>query len=111
MHGGLEVRDPIYASRILVDPYSARILVSVSKKAKSVQQISEECSIPIAVCYRRVRELEKAGYIKCVGRALTREGKRVSLYKTHLCKADIKFENGVWRAVIIFEDGAMFRLP
>jgi predicted transcriptional regulator len=86
--------DPLEASRLITDEYSAKILVATFKKPKSAIELSREYGIPIAACYRRIHALEKEGLIKCVERALTQKGKRISLYLSQLKNAYIFFENG-----------------
>jgi hypothetical protein len=89
--------DPLEASRLVTDEYSAKILVATFKKPKSAIELSREYGIPIAACYRRIHALEAAGLIKCVERALTRKGKRISMYLSQLRNAYIFFENGKLR--------------
>lgn len=89
--------DPLEASRLITDEYSAKILVATYKKAKSAIELSREYGIPIAACYRRIHALENAGLLSCVERALTQKGKRISLYMSQLRNAYIFFENGKLR--------------
>lgn len=89
--------DPLEASRLITDEYSAKILVATFKKARSAIELSREYGIPIAACYRRIHALEKAGLLTCVERALTQKGKRISLYMSQLRNAYIFFENGKLR--------------
>lgn len=86
--------DPLEASRLVTDEYSAKILVATFKKAKSAIDLSREYGIPIAACYRRIHALEHAGLLRCTERALTQKGKRISLYMSQLKNAYIFFENG-----------------
>lgn len=48
--------------------------------------------IPIAVCYRRVNILEKAGLLKGTSTLLTQEGKRVVTYKSNLLSPTILYD-------------------
>ena len=89
-----EIVDPLEASRLVTDEYSAKILVATFKKPKSAIDLSREYGIPIAACYRRIHALERAGLIRCTERALTQKGKRISLYMSQLKNAYIFFENG-----------------
>ena len=89
-----EIVDPLEASRLVTDEYSAKILVATFKKPKSAIDLSREYGIPIAACYRRIHGLERAGLIRCTERALTQKGKRISLYMSQLKNAYIFFENG-----------------
>ena len=97
--------DPLEASRLVTDEYSAKILVATFKKPKSAIELSREYGIPIAACYRRIHALEGAGLLACVERALTRKGKRISLYQSQLRNAYIFFENGKLRVRFQFATG------
>src|SRR5437899_11268325 len=85
--------DPLEASRLVTDEYSAKILVATFKKPKSAIDLSREYGIPIAACYRRIHALERAALIRCAECALTQKGKRISLYMSQLKNASILVEN------------------
>jgi DNA-binding Lrp family transcriptional regulator len=78
----------------LTDEYSVKILVATIRAPKSAQEISQAFGIPIAACYRRLRELEAKGLVVCTERRLSREGKRVSYYVSMLKSAYVFFESG-----------------
>jgi len=101
----MKTLDPLEASRLVTDEYSAKILVATFKKPKSAIDLSREYGIPIAACYRRIHALEQAGLLACVERALTRKGKRISLYQSQLRNAYIFFENGTLRVRFQFSTG------
>lgn len=84
--------DPIEIAQLLTDRYAAKILIATSRRAKSAIEISEQFGIPLAQCYRRIHDLEKAGLIKAVDRVLTREGKRIYLYKALVKSVQIYYE-------------------
>ena len=65
--------DIFEASHMITDKYSVRILVGTAKKPKSAIELSEKYGIPIAACYRKIKELERAGLLRCVERRLTRK--------------------------------------
>lgn len=90
--------NPLEASQLLTDEYSAKILLGTYKRKISAQEISARYGIPIAACYRKIRILEEAGLIECVDRVLTQKGKRKNLYTSRLKNAYIFFENGRLRA-------------
>jgi len=90
--------NPLEASQLLTDEYSAKILLATYKRKISAQEISGLYGIPIAACYRKIRTLEEAGLIECVERILTQKGKRKNLYTSRLKTAYIYFENGKLRA-------------
>jgi predicted transcriptional regulator len=97
--------DPLEASRIVTDEYSAKILVATFKRPRSAIELSREYGIPIAACYRRIHALENAGLVRCVERALTQKGKRISLYLSQLRNAYIFFENGRLRVRFQLSNG------
>ncbi len=90
--------NPLQASQLLTDEYSAKILLATYKRKISAQEISARYGIPIAACYRKIRVLEEAGLIECVDRVLTQKGKRKNLYTSRLRNAYIFFESGRLRA-------------
>ena len=78
----------------LSDPYSIKILGATLHRPLDAITMSNMLDIPIAVCYRRIRELEELGLVEKVGRKLTRRGKWINLYKAKLKDAEIRMENG-----------------
>ena len=99
--------NPLQASQLLTDEYSAKILLATYKRRISAQEISQRYGIPIAACYRKIRTLEEAGLIQCVDRILTQKGKRKNLYTSCLKNAYIFFENGRLRARFQLATGAV----
>ena len=99
--------NPLQASQLLTDEYSAKILLATYKRRISAQEISLRYGIPIAACYRKIRTLEEAGLIQCVDRILTQKGKRKNLYTSCLKNAYIFFENGRLRARFQLATGAV----
>jgi predicted transcriptional regulator len=92
-------------SQLLTDEYSVKILVATLRCPHSVQEISSEYAIPIAACYRRIRELEKFGLVRCNERRLSRGGKRISYYISLLKNAYVFFENGKLRVKFQLKTG------
>ncbi len=92
-------------SRLLTEESSGKILLATMGKAKSAYELSEKYGIPIAVCYRKIKLLEDSGLIFCAERRLTREGKRISLYKSYVRNAQILFERNKIRAKLEMIDG------
>ena len=96
---------PLEASQLLTDEYSAKILLATYKRRISAQEISRQYGIPIAACYRKIHELEEAGFLECVERILTNKGKRKSIYTSRLRNAYIFFENGKLRVRFQLDSG------
>ena len=73
------------------DRYTLLILAGTYQRECTAQELAEQYNIPIAVCYRRIKALEKIGLIRCTGRALTNKGKRVNLYKSMVKAVHLHF--------------------
>ena len=99
--------DSFEASKIITDEYAARILIATYSKAMNAIELSRELDIPIAACYRRIHTLENAGLLIMTERALTRQGKRISMYKSNLKNAYIFLENGKLRVRFELVNGQM----
>ena len=99
--------DSFEASKIVTDEYSAKILIATYTKSMNAIELSRILDIPIAACYRRIHTLEKAGLLKLTERALTRQGKRISMYQSNLKNAYIFLENGKLRVRFELVSGQM----
>lgn len=86
--------DLLGKSRLLTDEYAVKILMATVRSPRSAQQISGQFGIPIAACYRRIKDLEMAGLIRCTERRLSRQGKRVCYYQSRVRTAALQYENG-----------------
>lgn len=95
-------------SRLLTDDYAERILVATHADPRSVQEISDTYDIPIAACYRKVHELEDAGFLKVAQIVTTSKGKAMKLYQAVLKSAHLRFEEGFFKVKFEFhEDSKM----
>ncbi len=92
-------------SRLMTDLYSAKIILSTMGKVMSAQELSDMLEIPIAACYRKIKQLEGAGLLGCVERRLTQSGKRVCYYRSQVKTASIEFSEGRVVACIKKTDG------
>ncbi len=100
--------------KILMDETNLKILSATTFKPRSARELSYIFAIPLASCYRKIKELEQQGLIKAVSRELTREGKRFSKYQSQVGSVKIAFENGhlkmqlqlAWRQTITIEESA-----
>ncbi len=96
--------DPKYLSQLLVDEYVMKILTASFNKPMSTQQLSLEFGIPIAVCYRKVRELLAADLLKKDKKVLTSRGKWVQLYRSKLKGAYVFLERNELRVRLELAD-------
>lgn len=90
-------------SRLLTDEYAERILVATQRNARSVQEISDRHDIPIAACYRKIHELEEAGFLRCAEIVTTPKGKTMKLYRSQLQSAILVYEGGVFKVKFEFD--------
>lgn len=81
-------------ANILGDRYSAIILAATNKQSRGAMEISQKYGIPIAACYRRIKQLERAGLLLKDERVLTREGKRMWRYSSNIHAMSISFSDG-----------------
>jgi len=84
-------------------------MVATLRCPHSAQEISAEFGIPIAACYRRIKELERVGLVECCERRLSRQGKRISYYISLLKNAYVFFENGKLRVKFQLKTGGADR--
>ena len=106
--------DNLTLPKLLMDEYNLKILSATTFKPRSARELSYIFGIPLASCYRKIKELEDQGFIKAVSRELTREGKRYSKYQSQVGSVKIAFENGhlrmqlqlAWRQPITIEESA-----
>ena len=89
-------------SRLLTDEYAERILVATQEIPRSVQEISDKYDIPIAACYRKIHELEDAGFLRCSEIVTTPKGKTMKLYLSQLRSAVLMYESGVFKVKFDF---------
>jgi predicted ArsR family transcriptional regulator len=93
------------SAAVVTDRYSSRIIFATGLRAKSAQDLSEQCGIPIAACYRRIKALEEIGVLECKERFLNRRGKWVRLYQSGVKGMDVSFEDGRMKVRMTFRSG------
>jgi len=96
--------DPKYLSQLLVDEYVMKILMASFNRPMSTQQMSLEFGIPIAVCYRKVRELMAADLLYKETKVLTQQGKWVQMYRSKLKGAYVFLERNALRVRLELAD-------
>lgn len=101
--------DMLRVSQLLTDEYSVKILVATVRQPRSAQDIAGKFGIPIAACYRRIKDLESAGLLVCQERRLSQQGKRVSYYISMLKNAYVFFEDGHLRVKFQLKTGGADR--
>ncbi len=89
---------PLEVSQTVMDAYAARILLGTSQSAVSALELSRRFGIPIAACYRRIRQLEDLGLVYCERALPSRNGKGLQLFRSRVRSIRIAFEEGQIRA-------------
>jgi hypothetical protein len=87
---------PVTILNLISNKQVSKILVSTFKVPKSVQTLSRVNDIPIAACYRKVRLLEKLGFLGCVESRLNQNGKRVKYYQCQIISGQGYSCHQVW---------------
>ena len=89
---------PLELSQRVMDAYAARILLGTSERAASALELSREFGIPIAACYRRIRQLEDLGLVYCERALPSRNGKGLQLFRSRVRSIRIALEEGQLKA-------------
>jgi DNA-binding Lrp family transcriptional regulator len=99
--------NPLAVTKLLSDEHTVKILTATFRIPRSANYLSIKFNIPIAACYRRIRDLEKMGLLLITEKILTPRGKRVSLYQSTLKSAYLTFENGKLKALLELTNGTI----
>ncbi len=92
-------------SQTVMDPYTARILLGTCQEAVSALDLSHRFGIPIAACYRRIRQLEQLGLVYCERALPSRNGKGLQLFRSRLKSVRVTLEDGCLKASVLIDDG------
>lgn len=90
--------EPLQLTQAAMDEYSARILLGTFERAASALELSRRFGIPIAACYRRIKELEQLGLVYCERELPSRNGKGLQQFRSRLRSIRISLEDGNLRA-------------
>lgn len=71
-----------------------KILAATSYKARSARELAFMFDIPLASCYRKLRELAAAGLIKLESTELTPDGKRYKVYRSQIDCVTLVYDRG-----------------
>jgi helix-turn-helix protein len=93
-------------SQTVMDPYSARILLGTWERPASALDLSRRFGIPIAACYRRIRQLENLGLVYCESALPSRNGKGLQLFRSRLKSVRVSLEEGRLKASFVIDGGA-----
>lgn len=82
------------ATRILGDPYAAKILIAASDREVPAGALVRALRIPPAACYRRLRFLLKAGLLTVREGPVARNGRAKQLYQSRVESVRVVFDEG-----------------
>ena len=85
-------------TQTIMDEYSARILLGTFDRPASAIDLCRRFGVPVAACYRRIKELEGLGLVYAERAQPTRNGRGLLQYRSRLKSVRIAFEDGNLRA-------------
>ena len=99
---------PLEMSQTVMDEYAARILLGTFDRPVSALELSRRFGIPIAACYRRIKDLEQIGLMFCERELPSRNGKGLQLFRSRLKSVRISLEEGhLWARVEVGPPGML----
>ncbi|HYT00573.1 MAG TPA: helix-turn-helix domain-containing protein [Thermoplasmata archaeon] len=102
---------PLEMSQTVMDEYAARILLGTFDRPVSALELSRRFGIPIAACYRRIKDLEQIGLMFCERELPSRNGKGLQLFRSRLKSVRISLEEGHLRARVEVGPPGMLSAP
>ena len=97
---GVFKMDVMETSKVLSDTFALKILSITQKRPCTVQFLSQELVFPLTGTYKKIKELEKEGFIEPVDRILTQNGKRVTRFKSKVKGFFVQFYNDELRITL-----------
>ncbi len=88
-------------TQLACDDDARRILDFTGTRARRVKEIAEACHIPLAKCYRRVKEMELEGMLRRIEDRAT----KVTMYATNLISMQMMIEDEKLSLNLEFRDG------
>ncbi len=76
------------------DENSKKIILCTNSGSRSIEEISEEAGIPMSTCYRKMRTLLDAGFIRLERSNSVPYGKEHDCYRSTFSNLAIRIENG-----------------
>jgi len=90
--------EALQVTQTIMDEYSARILMGTFDRPASAIDLCRRFGIPIAACYRRIKELEGLGLVYGERSEPSRNGRGLRVYRSRLRSVRVAFEDGKLRA-------------
>ena len=90
--------EALQVTQTIMDDYSARILLGTFERPASAIELGRRFGIPIAACYRRIKQLEGLGLLYGERAEPSRNGRGLQLYRSRLRSVQIAIKDGKPRA-------------
>ena len=75
----------------LVHPESRKIIFTIIKKSKTIEEICKETGFPISSIYKKIRDLQKISLIYVETRGFSSKDRIVARYRSRIKEAKIEF--------------------
>lgn len=92
--------------KALSDEYSRRIVLSITSRSMTVEEIAKEQRIPTSTCYRRVHTLLSRGVIRVDRTIISDDGKKYACYISCFRNATIKLVSGELKVDVVVTDAS-----
>lgn len=79
----------------LADAESRTILFSLVRKARTAEELSHLCKIPISTVYNKLNNLEKLSLVYVDKYWITDHGKRIKFFKSRISIARISIQSSI----------------
>ncbi len=84
----------IDATQLLMDKDIEKILIGTYQGAKSAHEISEAYGIPVATCFRKIKQLRSMGLLEVKETLYSSNNKKVDYYSANLENAYVFYDSG-----------------
>ncbi len=92
--------------KTLSDEYSRKIVLAITSKSMTAEEISKEKGIPTSTCYRRIHSLLSHGMIKVDKTIISDDGKKFICYLSCFKNASINLEGDELKVDVIVSDSS-----
>jgi predicted transcriptional regulator len=91
--------------QVLFDKISQKVLLSTIDSAKTVSEICFENRIPASSTYKKIKQLQHAGFIYVEKTSINRNRKKVVLYRSRIKSLNLTFDQNGMNLQVVKNDG------
>lgn len=92
--------------KTLSDEYSRKIVLAITSKSMTAEEISKEKGIPTSTCYRRIHSLLSHGMIRVDKTIISDDGKKFVCYLSCFKNASINLEGDGLKVDVVVSDSS-----